>query len=52
MTPNIQISLWVILLYDCFPFQSTPKNLDPSYKKDQHVWDCFAEKKMVLQPKE
>ena len=25
-----------------FSFQNNPKNLDPSYKMDLDLWDCFG----------
>ena len=31
-----------------FPFKNNPKYLDPSYKTDLHIWDCFRRKKTNL----
>ena len=31
-----------------FSFQNNPKNLDPSYKTDLDLWDCFGRIKRVL----
>ena len=31
-----------------FTFQNNPKNLDPSYKMDLDLWDCFGRVKLVL----
>ena len=28
-----------------FPFQNNPKYLDPSYKMDLDIWDCFGKGK-------
>ena len=25
-----------------FSFQNNPKDLDPSYKRDQDLWDCLG----------
>ena len=27
---------------EVFPFKTNPKNLDPSYKMDLDIWDCFG----------
>ena len=32
-----------------FSFQNNPKNLDPSYKMDLDLWDCFGRVNLVLQ---
>ena len=32
----------------CFLFQNTPKDLDPSYKRDLDFWDCFEPKQPCL----
>ena len=38
------------LIRQCFfHFQNNPKNLDPSYKMDLDLWDCFGRVKSVLQ---
>ena len=31
-----------------FPFQNNPKYLDPSYKTDLDIWDCFGKGKTDL----
>ena len=31
-----------------FPFQNNPKNLDPSYKIDVDLLDCFGKVKLVI----
>ena len=31
-----------------FSFQNNPKDLDPSYKTDVDLWDCFGRTKLVL----
>ena len=31
----------------CFPFQNNPKYLDPSYKMDLDIWDCFRREKLI-----
>ena len=31
-----------------FSFQNNPNNLDPSYKMDLDLWDCFGRVKLVL----
>ena len=33
---------------ECFSFQNIPKNLDPSYKMDLDIWDCWGRVKLVL----
>ena len=36
-------------IYDgFFSFQNNPKDLDPSYKTDLDLWDCFGRVKLVL----
>ena len=30
------------------PFLNNPKDLDPSYKTDLDLWDCFGRKKLRL----
>ena len=51
---NASCSYGVRLLYflgykmGVFPFQTNPKNLDPSYKMDLDIWDCFGRKDFVL----
>ena len=30
---------------EIFSFQNNPKNLDPSYKTDLDLWDCFRKGK-------
>ena len=30
------------------PFLNNPKDLDPSYKMDLDLWDCFGRKKLCL----
>ena len=30
------------------PFQNNPKDLDPSFKMDLDLWDCFGRKKLHL----
>ena len=30
-----------------FPFQNSPKYLDPSYKMDLDIWDCFRKGKLI-----
>ena len=30
------------------PFINNPKDLDPSYKTDLDLWDCFGRKKLCL----
>ena len=32
-----------------FPFQNSPKNLDPSYKIDLNLWECLRRLKLVSQ---
>ena len=34
---------------ELFSFQNNPKDLDPSYKMDLDLWDCFGRVKLVLQ---
>ena len=34
-----------------FPFQNNPKYLDPSYKTDLDIWDCFGKGKTDLKAK-
>ena len=31
-----------------FHFQNNPKDLDPSFKMDLDLWDCFGRVKLVL----
>ena len=33
---------------ELFSFQNNPKDLDPSYKMDLDLWDCFGRVKLVL----
>ena len=30
-----------------YPFQNNSKDLDPSYKTDLDLWDCFGRKNMA-----
>ena len=32
---------------DFFFFQNSPRDLDPSYKTDQDLWDCLGRVKLV-----
>ena len=34
--------------YHTIPFLNNPKDLDPSYKMDLDLWDCFGRKKLRL----
>ena len=43
----------IIVLYNTlknrdFPFQNSPKSLDPSYKTDLEFWDCLGNVKLTL----
>ena len=31
-----------------YSFQNSPKNLDPSYKMDLHLWDCLGRVELVF----
>ena len=33
---------------ELFSFQNNSKGLDPSYKTDLDLWDCFGRVKLVL----
>ena len=34
-----------------FTLPNNPKDLDPSYKMDLDLWNCFGKKNSVFQPK-
>ena len=43
---QISISvLWNFAIRPNLPFLNNPKDLDPSYKTDLDLWDCFGRKK-------
>ena len=44
MTPNLLIRPVKFCYKMGFPVQNNPKNLDPSYKMDLDIWDCFERK--------
>ena len=33
---------------EVFPFQNTPKHLEPSYKMDLDIWDCSKREEPLL----
>ena len=37
--------LWNFAIIPILPFLDNPKDLDPSYKMDLDLWDCFGRKK-------
>ena len=37
--------LWNCVIKRVLPFQNIPKDLDPSYKMDLDLWDCFGREK-------
>ena len=47
MTTNIWISPMKIALIWVLPFLNNPKDLDPSYKMDLDLSDCFERKKKI-----
>ena len=48
MTTNNHISpICSFAIIQVLPFLNTPKHLDPSYKMDLDVWDCFGRKRTL-----
>ena len=45
MTTNNLSVLCNFAIIQVLPFQNNPKDLDPSYKTDLDLWDCFGRKK-------
>ena len=39
---------WNFAIIPILPFLNNPKDLDPSYKTDLDLWDCFGRKKSIL----
>ena len=39
---------WKCAIIRVLPFLNNPKDLDPSYKMDLDLWDCFGRKKLCL----
>ena len=42
-------SISSVIRQSFFPSKINPKNLDPSYKMDLDLWNCFGRVKFVLQ---
>ena len=38
-----------VFVFTSYHHLNTPKDLDPSYKMDLDVWDCFGRKQEMLQ---
>ena len=45
---NDHVYLISLVIRQSFPFQNNPKDLDPSYKMDLDLWDCFGRRKIIL----
>ena len=45
---ELVIELLYFFSYKTFPSKTMPKNLDPSYKMDQDLWDCLGRVKFVI----
>ena len=52
MTTNTKSALRNFAIIRVLPFLNNPKYLDPSYKMDLDIWDCFGRKKLHLITKE
>ena len=48
--PNSSLKIMYVFGYKIvfFSFQNDSKNLDPSYKTDQVLWDCLGREKLLL----
>ena len=44
----IYLSYFFVYMMGVFPFQNNYKDLDPSYKMDLDLWDCFEKEKNLF----